>query len=103
MLPLPKETEENSQRSCTRRGEKGFKSTCVLIHVPVPRLPVSVKPGPSVVADPQSVTDEDVEELRGQGLSEAEIVEVMMVSAFARFLNIWADVSGVEIDAEFLG
>jgi len=51
-------------------------------------------------SDPKSVTDEDIQSLRDQGLSDGEIIEVLMVAAFAKFGDFWADVSGIMVEGE---
>ncbi|HEX9726047.1 MAG TPA: peroxidase-related enzyme [Vicinamibacteria bacterium] len=55
--------------------------------------------GVKTAQDPRSVTDEDFETLRGHGFGDGEIMEVAMVAAFSNFINSWADVSAIEIDA----
>ncbi len=58
-----------------------------------------VRFGVKTAQDPRSVTDDDFETLRGHGFDDGEIMEVAMVAAFSNFINSWADVSGVEVDA----
>lgn len=48
--------------------------------------------------DPNSITDADHDALRDAGWSDAEIMEVAMMAAFTRFINTWADVSGIPVD-----
>ena len=50
--------------------------------------------------EPQSITDADFQTLQDYGLSDGEIMEVVMMAAFTNFINTWAEVSGVEIDVE---
>lgn len=50
--------------------------------------------------DPKSVTDEDYQALRDGGLSDGEIMEVLLTVACANFLDFWADVSGIPVDGE---
>ncbi len=50
--------------------------------------------------DPQSVTDDDFQILRDNGLNDAEIMEIMIMAAAANFLNTWARVSQIPIDGE---
>ena len=50
--------------------------------------------------DPQSVTDDDFQILRDNGLNDAEIMEVMIMAAAENFLNTWARVSRIPIDGE---
>ena len=49
--------------------------------------------------DPNSVAEEDLNRLRDVGMGDAEIVEAGMLAAFTNFINTWADLSGVEVDA----
>lgn len=51
--------------------------------------------------NPQSIDDADYATLRGHGLSQAEIVEAVAMSALAVYANILADATGVEDDAMF--
>ena len=46
--------------------------------------------------NPQSVTAEDYETLRGHGLKQSEIVEIIGMSAFAVYANIIADATAME-------
>lgn len=50
--------------------------------------------------DPKSVGEEDVQALRDQGLSDGEIMEVVMMAAAANLLDMWADVSRIAVDGE---
>jgi len=50
--------------------------------------------------DPQSVTDDDFQILHGHGLSDGEIMEVVMMAAWSNLLNTWTDVSRVVVDGE---
>lgn len=47
---------------------------------------------------PHSLTDGDFQQLRENGLSDGEIMEVVMMAAFTSFINIWADASGIPLD-----
>ena len=49
-------------------------------------------------ANPKSVTEDDVEALRKLGLSDQEIMETVMVAAYANFVNTWADAGQVDLD-----
>jgi uncharacterized peroxidase-related enzyme len=51
---------------------------------------------------PESVTDDDYHALREHGLNNGEIMEVAMMAAFTNFINAWAEVSGIPVDAEEL-
>ncbi len=53
-----------------------------------------------VARDSLSVTEEDIEGLREHGLSDGDIIEVVMLAAWSRLLNMWTDVSGVLVDGE---
>ena len=48
--------------------------------------------------DPTSITDIDLEQLYDGGLSETEVMEVVMIALAANFTNGWAAVSGIAID-----
>ena len=50
--------------------------------------------------DPQSLSDEDFKNLRSFGLSDGEIMELIMVSTWATAINIWTDASQVPVDGQ---
>ena len=50
--------------------------------------------------DPRSVNDEDFQTLHNHGLSDGEIMEVVMTAAWSNLLNTWTDVSRVPVDGE---
>jgi uncharacterized peroxidase-related enzyme len=50
--------------------------------------------------DQKSMNDKDFQTLRDYGLSEGEIMEVVMMAAFTNFINFWADVSGIPVEGE---
>lgn len=50
--------------------------------------------------DANAITDNDVEDLRRNGLSDEEIIEVAMLAAWTNFINTWADVSAIPVDDE---
>jgi uncharacterized peroxidase-related enzyme len=52
--------------------------------------------------NPQSIDEADYAMLRGHGLSQAEILEAVAMSALAVYANIMADATGVEDDKMFL-
>ncbi len=52
--------------------------------------------------NPLSTSTEDFDELRDEGYSDAEIHELMAQADLAIVLNTIADISGIEIDKEFL-
>jgi uncharacterized peroxidase-related enzyme len=54
-----------------------------------------------VAADAASVTREDVERLRAHGLSDAEIVDVVLAAALRCFYSKTLDGLGVEPDAAY--
>jgi uncharacterized peroxidase-related enzyme len=51
--------------------------------------------------DPQSITPLDYELLRGHGLKQSEIVEMIAMSAFAVYANIIADATAMDQDEMF--
>ena len=67
--------------------------------VPPPQRAI-LKFGLKIAQDPKSVTDEDVRALRDQGLSDGEIIEVVMLAATANFFETWAAVSAIVIEGE---
>ena len=54
-----------------------------------------------VVADATAVTQEDIEELRGHGLSDGEIFDVVLAATIRCFFSKTLDALGVRPDAEF--
>lgn len=70
-----------------------------LAQVPPPQRAM-LKFGLKTARNPQSVTDEDVRTLRDHGLTDGEIMEVVMVAAWSNFLDAWADVSGILVEGE---
>jgi len=57
--------------------------------------------GMKCARDPQSLRGEDYETLKHHGLSEAQILELICLSALAVYANIIADATGVEADTMF--
>lgn len=51
--------------------------------------------------NPQSLTEDDYDMLRRHGLGQAEIVEIIGMSAFAVYANIIADATAMEPDEMF--
>jgi uncharacterized peroxidase-related enzyme len=51
--------------------------------------------------NPQTLAEEDFEQLRGHGLKQSEIVEVIAMSAFAVYANIIADATAMTPDEMF--
>ncbi len=86
-MGVPKEVIE----SCARDPE--------LSLVPPPQRAI-IKFGLKATRNPKSITDEDFQTLQGYGLSDGEIMEVIMVVACAMFTDFWADISGVPVDWE---
>jgi alkylhydroperoxidase family enzyme len=54
-----------------------------------------------VVADATSITQQDVDELRGLGLSDAEITDVVLAAAARCFFSKTLDALGAQPDATF--
>jgi uncharacterized peroxidase-related enzyme len=57
--------------------------------------------GVKCARDPQSLGVEDYDRLRGHGLSESEVVEVISMSALAVYANVIADATGMPADEMF--
>ena len=70
-----------------------------LAQVPPPQRAM-LKLGLKTARDPQSVTDEEFRTLRDNGLTDAEIMEVVMVAACANFFVAWADVSAIALEGQ---
>ena len=51
--------------------------------------------------DPASLTAADYDALRAQGITDAELVEIVAMSAFAVYATIVADALKVDIDPGF--
>lgn len=51
--------------------------------------------------DPRSLTDDDFATMRRHGMGDAELMELIAMSALAVYANIIADATGVEPDAIF--
>ena len=51
--------------------------------------------------NPQSLSESDFEQLRGHGLKQSEIVEMIAMSAFAVYANILADATAMDPDEMF--
>lgn len=51
-----------------------------------------------VASSPKYVTREDHEAMRDLGLSDEEILEVVMLAAFANWTNTWADAAAIPVD-----
>ncbi|MFT5599290.1 MAG: putative peroxidase-related enzyme [Urechidicola sp.] len=48
--------------------------------------------------DPNLITDDDLNQLRDVGVSDDELIEIGVIVAFSKFLNTWADASGISDD-----
>ena len=70
-----------------------------LSELPPPQRAI-IKFGLKAAKDAHSITDDDVQGLRDHGLSDGEIMEVAMVAACAVLLDIWAEVSSIELEGE---
>ena len=53
-----------------------------------------------VAKDPQGMDREDYDEVRAQGISDEEIVEIIVLSGIAVYLDIVADALKVEVDPQ---
>ena len=49
--------------------------------------------------EPTAVTDADFSAMTDAGLSDKEIAEVVLLAGFTNFINAWADISGIPLDA----
>lgn len=49
---------------------------------------------------PAKVDGDDLQELRAQGVTESEILEIMALSAYCNFINTWADISRLRTENE---
>ena len=52
--------------------------------------------------DPQSLTAEDYERVRAQGVSDEELVEIIFIAAVANFSDTMADALKIEVDEEIV-
>ncbi|EKU81766.1 hypothetical protein HMPREF9710_02958 [Massilia timonae CCUG 45783] len=66
-----------------------------------PKTRAIIRFGLKCARDPQSLTSEDFSNLRGLGLTESEIMELISMSALAVYANIVADATKVENDEMF--
>jgi len=44
------------------------------------------------------IEEADIEDLRAQGITRSEILEIVALAAFCNFINTWADISQVQRD-----
>lgn len=49
---------------------------------------------------PAKIDAEDMQELKTQGLTKSEILEIMALSAYCNFINTWADISRIRVENE---
>jgi uncharacterized peroxidase-related enzyme len=56
--------------------------------------------GLKVARDAKSITDDDIEALRDHNLGDGEIIELAMVVGLGQILDVWAEVSGVQVERE---
>ncbi len=70
-----------------------------LTHVPPPQRAI-LQFALKTARNPKSVTDDDFQTLRNQGLSDGEIMEVIMMAASTNFIDLWADMSRIQVDGE---
>ena len=70
-------------------------------NLPDPKVRAIITFGLKCSRDPQSLTDEDFEMLRQEGLKESEIVELIAMSALAVYANIIADATAMDSDEMF--
>jgi alkylhydroperoxidase family enzyme len=54
-----------------------------------------------IVVDATAITQEDVDELRGHGLSDEEILDVVLAATIRCFFSKTLDALGVQPDAHF--
>ena len=102
----------NNCRYCTRLHSNALEAmgvpqevihSCVsdpdLIEVP-PTQRAIIGFAVKTSQDPESVADDDFQELRDSGLSDGEIMEVAMVANCENFLNTWSRLCQIRIDGE---
>jgi len=71
-----------------------------LDELPLPeRTKIIIKFALKVTLEPTAVTDKDFSELRDEGLTEEEILEIVSTANLINLLNIYADLAGVDLDA----
>lgn len=78
---------------------KNCASDPELTAVPLPQRAM-VQFALKAARSPRSVTDEDLQNLRDHGLSDGEIIELIMMASWSTMINIWTDVSRVAVDGE---
>jgi uncharacterized peroxidase-related enzyme len=71
-----------------------------LSHVSPQRLRVIVEFALKVSHHPQSLTAEDYERVRAEGVADEELVEIILIAALGSYLDILADALKSEVDAQ---
>jgi len=70
-----------------------------LDELPLPeRTKIIIKFALKVTLEPTAVTDKDFSELRDEGLTEEDILEIVSTANLINSLNIYADLAGVDLD-----
>ncbi len=69
--------------------------------LPDPKVRDMILFGLKCSRNPASLTEQDYETLRGHGLDQAEIVELIAMAAFAVYANIIADATAMSLDEMF--
>jgi uncharacterized peroxidase-related enzyme len=75
-------------------------------HVSPQRVQAVIEFAIKVAEDPQSVAAEDYERVREQGVTDEELMEIMLVAALGKFNDTLADAAKIDVDdmvAESLG
>lgn len=49
---------------------------------------------------PLAIDEDDIKELKEQGLSDGEIIEVIITASWSQLLNLWTNVGRVPVDGE---
>ena len=89
---------------CRMLGVKSNLIECLLRNLDNlsdPKLHAMITFALKCSRDPQTVTKDDHVALRQRGLTQSEIMEVVAMSAFAVYANIFADATAMEPDQMF--
>jgi|GEM_PF-318245 uncharacterized peroxidase-related enzyme len=89
---------------CRMLGVKTDLIDCLVRNVDDlsnPKLRAMIKFSLKCSRNPQTVTKDDHDSLRQEGLTQSEIIEVIAMSAFAVYANIIADATAMEPDQMF--
>ncbi|MEE9238071.1 MAG: peroxidase-related enzyme [Thermodesulfobacteriota bacterium] len=74
-----------------------------LDELPLPeRTKIIIKFALKVTLEPTAVTDKDFSELRDEGLTEEDILEIVSTANLINSLNIYADLAGVDLDERYV-